>query len=654
MIRRSPLATCVVPVILFWIAGEACAEEWVHLDPLQGELILKFDGTWRSTESSPSSRQIEFEERLRLRQSGYSLDPRIATFSLQIEPVLGQGEANGSSISEDALNYSANISVLHGTTDPFSFNAQTSRSTGTTDGSLGSRTDFDTWNNSVAVNWKRPYFPTTLSYSERLLKQNFQPGLGGAASLRDDLTRTVRLQGRSSKTNLLLQRDELDDRIDSRNQDWTADTARFGHVFRWGRGSQLSTQLNYFDRTGFNEYTQASINESLQIRHTERLTSNTSYSFQRTEQINTTDRHDGSLRLNHQLYNNLSTSAFVEGSYSNTELITSERRFGGGLDFSYNKKFGGARVTAGIGGSYFLNDRETINGLLPVVGERQSVSTTTVSFLLQQRFVDQATIIITDAANPAAPPFQRGLDYNVALVSGDFTEIQIIPGGQINVNAPITLSIDYSYQSLPSQEFSTTGFRYNLGVDWGWLALFHRDSWEENDVISGASQAFLNDRQDTATGFELRWVRGNNRATFRAERRYTMNGSYENETYGLRQSITYGLSANATANVDAAQEFSQSDSNNTETDLYLANMSILWRPRSNLTLRPNVQAWTRTDEGPSFAGGTRDETYLLVGIDSRWTVGLLSLDLTYNHSMRSVEGTETNEDRAILTLRRRF
>lgn len=659
MIRLNPIRCIVTLAILQGIAADARAEDWFFFSPLTGELELGYTGAWNQNESASDTQSAEFTERLRLRQNGYILDPRIASFAVDIAPAFTQTDFSDDtgtrSADEETLNYGASLRAFQGTPGPFGFNAEARRSTGTSDGGLGSQSDFDIESRSVLVNWKSRAFPTTLRYSETFTDQTFRSGLSTITSERSDALRTVTLNGRSRKLDVFLERAELENLIAPPDEDTTTDAARLRHMLRWGEGSQLTTNMSYTDRTGgANAYERLSIDESVAIKHTKNLSTSTSYNFESIEQAAKTDRHRGDFRITHRLYDSLTTTANVFGSIQETEQITRERQNGGGLNLAYRKRIPWeGTLTAGLGGSYTVTDRETTNGLLAIIDESHLVEATTIGFLLNQRFIVQSSVIVTDSVTGL--PYAPGSDYLVVSASGDLTDIQIVPSGAIAAAAsvsPITVLVSYDYQPLPSQELSNTTYNYNLGLDFGWIRLFHRENVSNQDRISGAAASFLADRRSTTTGLGLKWTGGRNRASLLAERRFERIGTFDTETYSFRELLTYVMARNASLTASASQDFIESDG--TESELYTANLSMLWRPRYYLTVKPFLTAWTRSDEGASVTGGRRDENFVSAGVDADWRYGRITANMRYNHDINSGDSPDRTQDRVMLTLKRKF
>lgn len=627
-------------------------DQWLLLDPMQWELTTKVDGRWRrSIQPGQTSREREIETGVRLRQTGAVLDRRIATFGLEIEPVQTKGRFTSNTVSDDrdanTLNYSATVSALHGTPFPFGFTGNASQSTGTTESSLGARSEFTSTNRGVAANWKSRYFPSTLSYDERSIDSLFTSAFNNNRSERDEVVRTLKYHGRSSKMDFSLERSMLDDRIQGRDRDYNDTRARLGHRLRWGKGSRLHSRFRYNDRTGFNPRTRVNLNESAYIQHTKNLNSNSSYQFASTKTTNTTTSHAANVSLTHKLYNSLTTTGGVSGTYSESDF-SETKSYSGNLGLGYIKRIPwGGTFSAGVGGSYGITDVKSQQALLDVIDESHVVPASLI-VVLDNRLIDVTTIIVTDA--PGVVTFTEGVDYTVADAGGGFTQLNIILGG--GINAADTILVSYKFQSLPSVKISTRSFNWRTELDYGWISVFHSESRTDQNRISGASDTFLTDDRETRTGIELKWEDGPTRARATGEKRFTKTGGFETDALEFDQSLSHRFSRDATFAIGTAQTFTES--NNQTVDFYSGDASFFWHPIRNLTIRPNARLWLRKDQGTAATGDDRFERLKGVGLDARWNWRKIEVLLRYNHDARKASGgTDTVEDRITVTLIRR-
>ncbi|MCU7810946.1 MAG: hypothetical protein KZQ77_06880, partial [Candidatus Thiodiazotropha sp. (ex Notomyrtea botanica)] len=164
-IMKSPVYPWLLfTLTIFWtVSIKAEFGENVVLYPTELDAIVKFDGTNRRNGSD--SRETEWEAGLRIGQMGYVLDPEIAWFLIDIEPVYTWSEFDSSDTRQEndgeLLNYLFQTSLLRGTPGPVGFDLSAQKSSNLNTGSLGSRYDTVIDTKNATVRWKNPAFPTS-------------------------------------------------------------------------------------------------------------------------------------------------------------------------------------------------------------------------------------------------------------------------------------------------------------------------------------------------------------------------------------------------------------------------------------------------------------------------------------------------------------
>ncbi|WP_316364421.1 hypothetical protein [Candidatus Thiodiazotropha sp. CDECU1] len=630
------------------------------LYPTELDLIVKYDGTKRRNGSD--SRETEWEAGLRIGQMGYLLDPKIVWFLIDIEPVYTWTEFDSSESRQENdgefLNYLFQTNLLQGTPGPFGLDLSAQKSSNLNTGSLGSRFDtvIDTYN--TTVHWKNPAFPTSISYEERALDEEFRTSLNSSVIERDEILKSWVLKGRSSKLSMYLERSDLDDRITTRNQDYELDKGNLSHNLFWGSNSHLHSVVTYYDRTGFNANERISIDETARIQHLDNLYSRTSYHYQSITQTIDNTEHGGDFELHHRLHKNLDTIAHVNINTRESDDLDEDRwRFGLETQYSKNKLFG-ANIRGGLRASYQETDRISNLSTIDIIDESQTVPLTG-AILLDQRFIILNTIIVTDSNGVVV--YDENTDYTILQLSGDLTQLQTVPGGRINSGDNILVT--YQAQQLPSQEFSTTFTNYHFSIDFDWIRFTHSDSKSDDKLISGASESFLQNTRNTFTDIEFHFKPLGVDTVLGAERRFTLSGGFESttHTYSQRFNWTSSWSKRKRAiawNINATQSFIEQDT--LDTDLYRIDLTANWHASRNLTIRPTISGWKRKDRGSAITGGFRDDRFTTAGIWAQWRYRKLELDFNYHHDRREVtsiqnnETTQTTDKRLMFTLRRRI
>jgi hypothetical protein len=530
------------------------------------------------------------------------------------------------------------VSLLQGTPGPVSFNAQATRNSGTSDFRLGSESDFENEHQRLGLNWKTSAFPSTFSYTERFLDETFRSGFSGAISEREERLRTMSFKGHSSKTSVALEHNDLDDL--AFDKDFTEERARLSHSARWGKGSHLNSRVEYVDREGFQGYENFYLAEGARLQHTKNLYSSYAIDHSSVTRDSETERNSVSLGLTHRLYQNLTTSFALSGADTEFDFGDQNER-GVRLDLNYNKKIAwGAKLSASVGAGRRITDRMATGGLFEVIGEQHVVDLTTI-VVLTERFIDTTTIVVTDAAGIVV--FTEGADYIIVPAANNVTEIQILPAGLINVGD--TILVDYKFDSAPSLEYSTDNFSYRIGLDFGWISFFHRAFSSDQDLISGTAASFLTDRRDSISGVQFRWNRPGTEARFDVEIQSLRSGDFESDSTILRQSLRYTWSTKMDLILSATETFTES--NGTEFELYVADVSVRWRPRRRLTLTPRVGTWYRDEPDVST------QRFFTAGLDLQWTVRQLHVTATLEHNSWGGTTNDSDENRLLFTVSRR-
>ena len=618
---------------------DARAAEWINFYPITGEVSLGFDGRWREAASGNSTRWTEYEERLLLRLGGYSVDPRIFTFNVELEPALTQQKsesATGTASTDSTfLNYKARFSLLHGVpASPVSLNADFSASTGETEGSLGNRSDFTIEKRGANLHWKFRPFQSTLSYREQSLDITFMPGFGLPPTERDEFQRTLTYRGKSRGMELLLEGNEFDDRT-ALDKDYESGRARLSNNFNWGKNSRLTSRLEYLDREGFSAEERVSVDETLRLQHTKNLYTTYGYGYDSLQRTTDTETHSGSFGLNHQLYTNLTTNFRLDGFTTQSDEFR-EDSYNANLDFNYTKQIRpGLLLSANLGGGYSVTDRT--GGQLDFT-ESPSVPATGIVVLVQ-RYILWPTIVVTA---PGCNPCLDGTDYLVEDAGGDFTQLRIPVGSQINIGDTIT--VDYAFQP-PTVEYYGIPYRVGVRLEYGAFAFYHRTVGEDQTFISGPDPTAVGDRRTDTTGVEWNWTRGRNRASAGAERIYTETIGRATTEYLLRQTLNYAIAPNATLSATFRETFLRND---TAADAYDGDLSVRWIPSPGLSVTPRLSAFRRTVD----PGGT--DSFVKAGVDVRWKWRRLAVDMLYDHTQHDNDGATRIEDRVYIKLTRKF
>jgi len=635
--RRKAVVTIIV--VLMGGVPEAWAGDWLNFYPAAGELSVGYDGRWDDTNGT-SSERVKYEEALQVRLGGYSLDPRIFTFNFNLKPKLNQEryDTGTGTASTDSkfLNYRTRFSLLHGVqSSPVSLNADFSANTGETEGSLGNRSDFTIENRGAGLVWKFRPFRSTIDYRERSFDETFTSRFGQPPTERDEFQRTLTYRGHSRGMELFLEGIDLEDMLVP-GQSYESGKARLSNNFAWGKHSRLNSRLEYLNRDGFHEEERVTVTELLRLQHTQNLYTRYSYTYNASHREIDTETQAGNVEINHNLYNNLTTSLRIGGTNTESSDQFREKTRDANLDFHYNKRIrSDIRVTANLGGGYRTGDRT--GGQLDF-SESATVPASGVVVLIQ-RYIVWSTIVVTA---PGCSPCQEGLHYTVADAGGDFTQLNIPLGSPINIGDAIT--VDYTF-APPTAEYYGIPFRAGIRLEYGPFAVYHRTDGEDQTFISGPDPDAVGDRRTDTTGLEWNWTLGRSTASAGAERIYTETIDRNTTEYLLRQSLNYAIAPDVMLNAAIRESFLR---DGTAADTYDGNFSIKWFPAPGLSITPRLSGFRRNME----PGGT--DSFVRAGLDVNWRLRRLVADLRYDHTRHDHNGTIRVEDRVYVKLTRKF
>jgi hypothetical protein len=637
---KSALIACAV---LLGGVADARATEWLNFYTYTGEVSFGVESHWIERESGTSTWANEFEERLLLSLGGYSVDPRLFTFFLDLEPTLTQKrvDLDTSAIRVDSmdgtvLNYAARFSLLHGApASPVSLTAEFSADTDRTESSLGNNSNYTIVNSGGTLYWKFRPFPSTISYSEKTLEDVVFSRFGAPPKIRDEYQRTLNYRGKSRGMELLLDNTEFNDRTGT-NNDYEFNQARLTNKFNWGKKSGLASRLEYLNREGFNAQESVWVNETLNLQHTMNLRTTYDYTHRSLNRTTDTELNSGTFQLNHQLYTNLDTRFKLYGAATRSDEFQ-EDRYQSSLDFNYTKQFRpDLRLTAHLGSGYNTYDR--IGGQLDFT-ESPTVPLSGI-VVLAQRYIIWSTIVVTA---PGCNPCVDGTDYVVQDAGGDFTQLSI-PAVGSSINFLDTLTVDYAYEP-PTAELYGIPFRVGFRLDYGPFAFYLRTVGENRTYVSGPDPTAVTDQRTDTMGVEWNRVWNRYEASASAERIYTESGGLANTDYLLRQGLNYAIAPNAELRATLREEFIRGA---TDVNAYFGDFAIRWFPVPGVLVQPRLSTFHRTKD----PGGI--DNYLKAGVDlaSKWR--RLAIDFRYDHVVQDTSGSGYIEDSIYLKLTRKF
>ena len=298
--------------------------------------------------------------------------------------------------------------------------------------------------------------------------------------------------------------------------------------------------------------------ENVNFNHSPKLDSFLMFNFG-TYQLHpaTADNLQGSYTVRHQLYESLTSSPDVHGSYSDNSNPTSSSstdRYGVGLYEGYTKRLTSqAHLSAGLGGIVDHEDDHSSGGVATIIDEpHQLYLPTSPSFrpvYLNQPNVVPGSIQVTAGGSLLV----AGTDYQV-ITSGDLTQIQLIvpPSSHVlsllggNPNAGLLVLATYESDSLNNASYEIYTASGQIRVDlFDHYGVYGRWNWSGNNAPSGTVVQSLT---DVVIGgdYTLKWLRAGveyedyncNFSQYQAAR------AFQNFNFRLDDKSTLGLNFN--------------------------------------------------------------------------------------------------------------
>ena len=316
----------------------------------------------------------------------------------------------------------------------------------------------DTRQYGAIISVNNRFLPLSVSYRNSGWKQN-ETETGRIFSMNQEnlLGRITKSFGQSDRNELIISHDNYmysySGSEEIRN---TVDKAGLNNslYFDKARKYGFTSQVAYYDQRGDYEFARLEAVERLMFQLPANFRFTGGYTFQMLDdpyQKNTQNRV--SFALNHRLFESLTSDVFTDYSaIDNTsyEEITARAGFG----FMYSKKVPAGRLNLSYRFSSTWFDSYGVSGSVRIMNEEHTLSDGQIT-VLSKPYVDLRTLVIKDQAGVIQ--YEADFDYRV-FVRNNYTEIQRIPGGQIQNNQVILA--DYSAQQPGAYSFESSNHTF--------------------------------------------------------------------------------------------------------------------------------------------------------------------------------------------------
>lgn len=659
----------IIAGVAMLASHEASAQRRVGLGTWDGTLEFGVEGEHlrTKTEGAPdtNSSRNRYDERLTVRNTGgFILDPRFWSSSFSGSFGLFQEQdrfdSTDTSRSGRLFGYSFDSVIL--AEKPYTVTIFTSRNENVVSREFGGRSDITFENRGGTFRLREDsflqdlgfsYFTSTLGARQELTKEDTT--VLGQTFKRDEVRTVVTYEGSKGfeTSDLALQYEftDLDDK-DNPHVAFQSHSADLTHNLDFGANlnRRWNSRLNYFTRGGLAQNTFFSADEELRIDHFENLFTDYRYLFTRFEaQTGVTTTHNGTVRAQHRLYQNLTTALTGEGRLQ--DLPTGERTiYAGQIDLDYQRSLPwNGRAFAGTGARYQVDDNRFRVSRIDVVDEPHAAPTPlggSTGFTLANSFVIPSTIVMVDTRGGARLPTTLGVDY-IIIQEGDFTKIIPLAGSPVILPGD-PLVVSYSSEVNPSIKFSTVSLRGNLGVDFRWIAFSFAHDQSDQALQSGRDGRFIEDRSMDTVRLELRGDWEQLRAVASAE--YRVRGgtrlAFTSRDFG--QLLVLRAPFDLVMSLSAQETFTDFTIPERRSTTFSTRGDATWSPLPGLFVTGFASFLSFDQSDLPF------ETVREAGVRVRWTFGKLDVTPGFTRTERERGTVKTDDLRFDFKVIRRF
>lgn len=613
----------------------------VHLDPLDWEIELEFDGWSQQTKGGGETQIKRYTEKIEVSQTGYVISPRFLDFSVELTPTFLQERREGLTAvptNGTIFDYNVELGVLRGARAPVSGSVGASSSTSNFSNGRSGHTQQTSDSRFAVLDIKFRPFPMKLSYGDQTLDQIVTSADAATQRPRNEFQRSVRWVGKSSKMLAQVERRWFDDRVGENDYDSLEQSIT--HDFSWGKNSHLATRQRYLSREGTNPYELRTFSEGVRLQHLRNLYSALDYDYTLITRTVDTQSHAGRYALAYRPTEKLGLDFSARGKTQESPG-GSQDDYGGRLGLAYNRPvFWDGALGLQVSGSSIRTDRQSNGTTIEAVDTSYTVPATLL-VLLSERAIDPVSILVTDSANSQV--FLEGVDYIVRALSGDRTELQILNSGLIA--AGDTILVSYTATAQPSAQFETGTVDVNISINYNWARFYHSSRISNVTLKAGSLGEGQDDVRDQRTGVEFRLDRDWFEATATVESLSNKSGKFSRESLSFTETAHVEVSADTSLDFSASQISYETDGREIEVRQW--NAHLAWAPLRGMTVKPHVNGWNHREDLGQF------EKRLTAGVDLTWKFRKFGLSLDVSHEKLETETLDRSEQRVNIRIVRR-
>lgn len=633
-----------------------------RLTSISGQLAGSFDGSWVNAPLFDPRSVTRWQEWLELRIGGSVIHPRVASFQVTARPLLAQGrylpqiDSFSSSASGNGLTGDARLELFRGST--LSGLVAGRKTHGFQRSGFGGvqRYGVEQWEVEFRDNDRR--MPARVSYVSRDEQRDLNTGITARRVFREEATRTFTYLAQSSKTRLFFEQKDFRRGTDflrpgalgsegSANREELHFLQRQGqatHQLRWGRGSNLFSQLRYIDRTRALEFSSLTWSEGATLRQSRKITSQISGTW--TRQSSPGGRGSatgGRYRLVYQATRSIRLE--MDGETRTTRSGDASRTSSGvgPRARALVPLPAGARLNAFGHASYRWNSQKADGALFAEAVQESHRADAAGVFQLDNPFADPTSIVVSSASGDDL--YEEGLDFRVVL-NGPFVEIHVLPGSRIEGDQEVV--VDYRYEVVPAVSGRGLQLGYDISLSMGPLVLSARRNKQEDlgavAELPPGTVHFLGDEDRSVLTASVSQSLGRLLATISvSDARYSAR-TFESRSRSAQGRLSVVLFRSVTLTSSATRQQVTSTASDFRTER--AEQSLRWQLHPSIRVTGLASYWRAVQ-------GDRDESRLAAGgaIDVGRRRRTLTLRYDYGSWRTAIR---QNEHRLSLGLSQKF
>ena len=633
--RRASLAFLL---LLGAVSRSISAQNLVRFSPQGNEIGSESRIERWGTNGQPRSLSLAFGAWMTLSLQGMLVSPRLLSWSMSVRPYSGQ-QSGSSETSESGLRntgMSLGANLLSGF--PVSASLYSQRSAGRMSSATGGTSDFQTSSAGATVLWRNDPIPVTLTLSRRSTDDAWQTSPSATPLFRDEVLTTSRLEARSSKLAVAMERLDFIDRLGA--LDFASRSLVADHTLRWGKGSWLATQLQSERRTGSFSYDRGGGGIRLQVQHTGTTTSSIFADQRNGTTAGSAVRQRGAgYELRNRTRNWLTLSgsgSWHRSTQGQVDVATS--RLGARGEF-VRLLPRGVRLTASSAANLERIDRNLGDrGSVFVFAEPHRIEETR-GFDMPVVGVEVASIVVRSTDQTVL--YLIDTDYTI-ITNGANVRIQILPGGRLN-SGDVVL-VDYRYTAMDAGRHDVLGVAGDAFLGTDAVSVWVAEGLRVAQADAGVADALSLGGRDRVLGVTMRRAIGGGRFTLEASRRSRTRSVADVGTRDLR--TTWAPFAGGSTRWSVGARAATSTARGQRQTSASTDATFAWIASSGVQILSGAEWWLWKPDGTA-------ETYLTANAELVWRFGQVEMNARYVFQQRTLI-VDSDQHRGTLRVVRRF